>query len=89
MIRLNVNENLEISENMLDVLGIFPNPTKNTITLNGLLPNETIHVFDYLGKEVYSAVSTSSIEIVDLSNFAEGIYLLKTDQHLNSKIIKQ
>lgn len=89
MIRLNVNENAEISENMLDILGISPNPTKNTITLNGLLPNETIHIFDNLGKVVYSTISNSSIQTIDLSDFANGVYLLKTDQHLNSKIIKQ
>ncbi len=89
MIRLNVNENADISENSFNELSIFPNPTKNTLTLNGLQPNETIQIFDNLGKEVYSNVSTSTILTIDISDFAEGIYVLKTDQHLNSKIIKQ
>jgi hypothetical protein len=89
MIRLNVNENAEISENSLTELSIFPNPTKNTITVNGLLPNETIQLFDNLGKEVFSIISSSSIQTIDLTEFANGIYLLKTENHLNSKIIKQ
>lgn len=89
MIRLNVNQNAQLSENTLTELSIFPNPTKNTLTINGLLPNEEIQFVDNLGKVVYSTTSNSAMQTIDLSEFDSGIYLLKTEHHLITKIIKQ
>lgn len=89
MIRLNVNENADISENSLTELSIFPNPTKNLITLNGLLPAESIQIYDNLGKIIYSTIASDTTQTIDLTEFANGIYLLKSDLHLNAKIIKQ
>lgn len=89
MIRLNVNQNAQLSENTLTELSIFPNPAKNTLTINGLLPNEEIQFVDNLGKVVYSTTSNSAMQTIDLSEFDSGIYLLKTEHHLITKIIKQ
>jgi uncharacterized delta-60 repeat protein len=61
-------------------LKIYPNPAKNTVTLNGLTAGASITIFNSLGKNIsdYSAAGYQyTINIKDLAN---GIYFIRIKQ---------
>jgi hypothetical protein len=64
-------------------LSLFPNPAKERFTLNLNASNSEVAeiiIFDILGNEVYSkslGSLTTHTEIIDVSDFAEGLYILK------------
>lgn|SRR5690606_34528265 len=70
---------------------IYPNPTNNYITIDGITSDEvkTISVFDVNGKRVYAILENNQIDISELSS---GVYILKIETKegtvLNDKIVK-
>ena len=60
---------------------IYPNPAKDKLFLT--IPQNTfidqLRIFDYTGKELFVAIPEQHIERheIDLSKFAEGIYIVK------------
>jgi len=91
---LTINE-----KNMISNLAIYPNPTSSKFnvafsTENG--SNVSLKVIDYAGKLVYSrefAANSNSIneQEIDLTNQAEGLYILQiaTDKNtISRKIVK-
>ncbi|MFZ4799675.1 MAG: PKD domain-containing protein, partial [Bacteroidia bacterium] len=81
-----------VTENKFDdEIIIYPNPT------NGLFNIESkmelyYSIFDYSGKVIVSGKKDGNIQLLDLSNFKSGIYLLKlyNDQtQFTTKIIKE
>jgi hypothetical protein len=71
---------------------IYPNPS-NTILNIEIDNNATIIVFDMIGKEIITRKISLGISQLDLSNYANGIYLLKVttdnNQSKTMKIVKQ
>jgi hypothetical protein len=69
-----IDENFEESS-----FSIFPNPAKNEIQLNFLVPTKAkVQIFDALGKLCYSAqLNATKHEMIDVSNLAQGIYIVK------------
>ena len=69
-----INETAENS-----ILSVFPNPTTGNINvlLNG--EQNTITVTNLLGEVIYSQATTSKNLNIDLSSFADGIYMLGVD----------
>ncbi|MCW2120623.1 T9SS type A sorting domain-containing protein [Flavobacterium sp. 7A] len=67
-------------------VNVFPNPTNGAITISDLEDSKTIHIYNMLGAVVKSFPASNTIDISDL---ATGIYILKTDTGLSSKIVKQ
>ncbi len=82
-----------IKINGIDNFQIFPNPTKNNISLVGNnLQLEQINIYNTLGQDVtiltkQAKISKSKI-MIDLSNLNEGIYYIKT-KTTASKVHKQ
>jgi hypothetical protein len=73
-------------------LKIFPNPTKNYITISGDKTElEQSEIYNSLGKEVTFKTKQISNEgsklIIDLSNLSDGIYYLRTKK-LTKKVSK-
>lgn len=65
---------------------IFPNPNQGIIRFNNeISTNDVIHIFDTKGVELKTYKGGS---IIDISNLQSGIYILKTDNGLHAKIIK-
>lgn len=62
------NENFEDND-----VRIFPNPTNNTIKIEGKIIDK-IEVYSILGKEILTISNANSINV---SNFENGIYILK------------
>jgi Bacterial Ig domain/Secretion system C-terminal sorting domain len=67
-------------------LSVYPNPAKNNIVLSGLNGKATIQIFTADGKKVYNQnVLSQSIQI-EVSNFTNGIYIVK---YINAEVTKQ
>ncbi|NNE32159.1 MAG: T9SS type A sorting domain-containing protein [Winogradskyella sp.] len=66
------------------IVGLFPNPTENTITINTNLQIDKIEVFTTLGQKVLESQSNS----VDLSSQEKGMYFLRiySDQKIITKM---
>lgn len=72
-------------------LNVYPNPASDYVNINtsySLI--DEISIFDFTGKIVYRILPEKSSEIIDLSEFKEGIYLSKVrveGQIISRKII--
>lgn len=85
---INVLGCLNVDENGSILINIYPNPFHNNINISSLEPNSKIMITDILGKVIYSFNSKSENEIVDLSELANGNYLLLIESQ-NLKITKK
>lgn len=56
---------------------IFPNPATQSITIENLTPGTDIAVYSTTGKCVLRSVSGTSQAVIDISNLADGIYLIR------------
>jgi choice-of-anchor B domain-containing protein len=82
---------LAIEENSISNFNIHPNPTKNSIHINSIhFPITEMRIFDLSGKLLRSKKYNSEINIkTNISNFSNGIYILKLNNEFVTKIIKQ
>ena len=67
-------------------LTVYPNPSSGIIRLNYLDSQETIYIFDILGKIAYEFNGKNNT--IDISEFADGIYFIKVGENPPKKIIK-
>lgn len=60
-------------------INVYPNPTTDmsTITLSGFTGPVTVQVFDLLGKEISSFVTSNTYEELDFTTFETGNYIVK------------
>jgi hypothetical protein len=75
-------------------LTLTPNPSKNGISfVRGLKGGETISVYNTLGQKFITKIATSTVETLDLSSFAKGIYNVsvvnKEGKIINNRLIKE
>lgn len=84
----------DITQKNRDDIGLFPNPNKGVIQLNGLDLYKNIYLilFNSLGQSVLEVKNYNQNSFLDLSRFEDGIYYLKiySDQNLETlKVIKK
>ncbi len=83
-------ETASLSDNAIETIQVYPNPTTNYVHLN--LPKEVVSIslYNTLGIAVWS--STNLVEKIDMSTYASGTYVLqiatKTENYF-AKVIKQ
>mgnify|MGYP006076637437 FL=1 len=82
---------LAIEDNSISNFNIYPNPTNNVIHINAIqFPVKNIKIYDLGGKLLKSKNYNSEINIkTNISNFSNGIYILKLNNEFITKIIKQ
>ena len=82
---------LAIEDNSISNFNIYPNPTNNIIHINAMqFPVKNIKIYDLGGKLLKSKNYNSEINIkTNISNFSNGIYILKLNNEFITKIIKQ
>ena len=82
---------LATENNSFPNFNIYPNPTNNTIHINAIqFPVKNIKIYDLGGKLLKSKNYNSEINIkTNISNFSNGIYILKLNNEFITKIIKQ
>jgi len=86
--------NNSFSENNNVTLSVYPNPTKDRVTIESNGEIKSIEIYSITGAKVYSKpnISISSSNEVDLSDFQNGVYVLVVNDGVKRhtmKIIKQ
>jgi hypothetical protein len=71
-----------------DVIEIFPNPGNGVYVIKADVPNIDYTVSDISGRVLLKGKTTETTSHLDISSFANGIYLLKTKE-LVLKLVKQ
>jgi hypothetical protein len=59
--------------------GIYPNPASHYLTLR-LHPNEHFEICDMLGHVLFADESKQEARTMDVSNFAQGMYFVRTEK---------
>ncbi|MCQ2309745.1 MAG: T9SS type A sorting domain-containing protein [Bacteroidales bacterium] len=67
---------------------IYPNPTNGNIVVNGKNMNE-IQVYNICGQQVISAKANSENVILDLGNFAAGVYMVKVIDNQGNAVVNK
>lgn len=67
---------LEETSNAFATVSVGPNPTKNFLNITNVTANGKLEIFDMAGKQLLTKTLSSEMTI-DLSTYAEGVYLLK------------
>lgn len=76
---------LSTIQQVQDVLKIYPNPTSDIVTIEGLTQDiEKVTVISPIGKQIYAAVSSSKKVQIDLSKVAKGTYFIRVQSGQNS-----
>lgn len=93
-LRDSANAEKELTDQVVKVNALYPNPTtgKITVRLTNPLQNGKVQITDGTGRIILSATATGYILNYDLSGFGPGIYFLHIEegkQKVSMKIIKQ
>jgi hypothetical protein len=70
------------------VIGIFPNPGSGVYVIRASAPNIEYTVCDISGRVLLTGKTKETMYYLDISNFANGIYLFKTKERV-LKLVKQ
>lgn len=67
---------------------IYPNPAQSTVEISLQNTNdkiETIRIFDVMGKQIQTINTSASVQTVDVSELARGIYMVEITTDTNLK----
>lgn len=85
----NTLETLSLNNNDINVVSIYPNPTKDVLNFEGFnTASIEVSVFDVLGKQVIEQTLNSE-ETLNVSQLVNGIYTIKINNKSASKFIKK
>ena len=68
--------NLDINDNNLEELRIYPNPATSVLNIKNA-ENATIEIYNILGQILYTKNEISIYEQIEVSQFTSGTYLMK------------
>ncbi len=84
-----VEENtLSVEDTFASQFSIYPNPVKNTLTINTPLLNYDIEIFTLQGQLVKTLKNNQESMVVNYNDFASGIYLMKLTSESKSQVFK-
>lgn len=86
-----IEENLSVSENTLNLVKIYPNPTKGfvSIQLPSVISGESkISLIDIQGRTIFSKENNQQTTQIDLSHLTDGIYFISLT-YQNQKVVKK
>lgn len=73
-----------------NIIKIYPNPTSNNITIELTEENNTIDIYDNIGKRVNSFQTDNKLINIDISDYPSGLYLFTINNNsIVKKIIKR
>lgn len=71
---------------------VFPNPAGNFVAISNITENSNITITDITGKTVYCKQAAAAQHMVDVSNFTQGVYIVKVSNAngvTNSRLVVQ
>lgn len=74
LIRIDASTNTADPANEAAAIRLFPNPVRDQLTIQGLLPHHHLRVLDVTGRTVYQGPATPSL---DLSRLQSGLYFVE------------
>jgi hypothetical protein len=80
---------IKLSNYQISSLNIYPNPVKDQVTISGAKVGSKLLLTDISGKLLQQITVTQTSFIVDMSKYNSGVYVLKTDNGITQKIIKE
>jgi hypothetical protein len=84
-----VDENILLtSENITTAFHMFPNPLKNTLTINSQLINYDISVYNLQGQLIAERFHNSKNATFDFSNLSSGLYILRASTETITETFK-
>jgi hypothetical protein len=92
---LNLCSSLSVSQNTLETVTLYPNPTTSKVFFNNTISNfKEVSIYNNLGQKVAKTSFTSSVlnQEIDMSKLSTGIYIFKFSDGKTSesaKVIKQ
>ncbi|WP_299245683.1 RICIN domain-containing protein [uncultured Aquimarina sp.] len=63
-------------EEKIELISVYPNPSTNSITIQGVEANDILIIYDLMGKIIKQTKSTSNKESLIISDIASGAYIL-------------
>ena len=69
-------------------ISFYPNPTRGLIHLNGISTDCNVEILSVTGAVVFQK-TISENDVIDISDFPEGIYLIRVNESIYDKIMKQ
>jgi hypothetical protein len=97
-LHIRLNEELSITQNSLNQIKAFPNPTSDIITLEcGDISIQNIQIIDASGRVIYQlnevASDNNRVEITHLQSLSTGLYFIKVlsteEESFTIKIFKK
>ncbi|MGV3613027.1 MAG: PKD domain-containing protein [Fluviicola sp.] len=85
---INVEECLGLTDNEINTVSVYPNPTDGKLTLSNVAANTTFNVVSVSGQVVLSGVVSTTANTIDLSSFENGIYVLQLTQEQGLQTIR-
>ncbi len=87
------NNTLGVSEELKDLISIYPNPTNGILNIKTASIIDEIWIYDVLGKIMYhNQVSTNNKLLqIDISKFKKGVYIIKMQEDnlvFETKVVK-
>ena len=81
--------NLVESSSIESSISVYPNPanTQVTIEINPNLNVSSLQIFNLLGEKVLEAMP-KTIQVVDISAWEKGVYLIEIRSEFENKIVK-
>jgi PKD repeat protein len=84
---------LSINENAVGNFEFYPNPTTNQITLkvDNQLLGSVYTIYDTIGKSVINGEISSELNVIDLGNLSNGVYIIEVaseGNYFKNKFIK-
>lgn len=75
------------------IIKVSPNPTRDLVSIQGLVTGSLISLLDLSGKKLIDVVATSTTQTISLSGYVKGIYLIRVQAAdggiSNIKVVKQ
>ena len=74
-------------ENTKSTIKLFPNPTKDKLSINSEYIISNIEIFDIYGRKVFETKETNTE--IDVSNLNKGIYFMRITDSSDKTTIKK
>lgn len=82
------SQTLDLNENSLKKVKLFPNPTTDYLQISGLKNTENYRIYNVIGLEV-SKGTISIDEKINVKNYFNGLYFLKLENGNTIKFVKE
>jgi Ricin-type beta-trefoil lectin domain-like/Secretion system C-terminal sorting domain/Glycosyl hydrolases family 16 len=86
---VSVNTSAKMGSEDASVISVYPNPTKDLVTIKGLTNGENITITNILGKDIMNISVKQNEEIISTAGFKSGMYFISVGEKTRLKLVKE